>query len=478
MRERVHLVPRDLLGEEPVEAGPTDEARQGRRVAEAVRQPHAVTPDTELLLEEPLPVEELPHHRLARRHDRVALDPHAAERDEPPGRHCLLHPLEHLGPVVLDPLVLLGARHAVEEVVGLVDELGHGRAGASHLADGLAHRPQPRGVDVRVADGGDLVRALAGASAQGGGQRLAGIGRSFRDPLQLKEIQGVVQCLEDLHPPRPVRQLGLELEQDLDVQGKLLHLLLEHRELDPARGVQRCGRGRLDVALLRGQERVVFEQDRVRRRLEKELDDILPCCGIGYEHPLVARVDGLHRRPVRPVDQALALEARHVRVEPEVDQQLHAPPGPLGGNPTREPEPGRPPGGAPRHPDLVRRVGQPQPLRRWHRLARELVPLDRDGSGHSVHCWLDPLLQHTLRPADGQDDVIVHGCLSSGCRGRCPVCRCVARAAGARGPFRERTPPPEATAGLASQGRSTGSRTRAIRAQRRWHVGTLSTAGA
>ena len=47
-----------------------------------------------------------------------------------------------------------------------------------------------------------------------------------------------------------------------------------------------------------------------------------PAAALGHPYPLVARVQALHRRAVGPVDQALALEARHVLVEAEVDDRL------------------------------------------------------------------------------------------------------------------------------------------------------------
>ena len=97
MREPVHGVPRDLLGEEPPGAGQLHDLRQGRGVAEGVGQPDLLALDPEIVQEELLADHELPGHRLAADHVGVGLDPHAADGHEPAGVDLFLHPLEELG---------------------------------------------------------------------------------------------------------------------------------------------------------------------------------------------------------------------------------------------------------------------------------------------------------------------------------------------------------------------------------------------
>ena len=92
VRELVGLVPGDLLGEEPARTRRRDDLRQRAAVAERVGQPDLLGLDAELLKEEPLAVHELAGHRLAARHVRVRLDPHAADRHELACRDLLAPP--------------------------------------------------------------------------------------------------------------------------------------------------------------------------------------------------------------------------------------------------------------------------------------------------------------------------------------------------------------------------------------------------
>ena len=62
--------------------------------------------------------------------------------------------------------------------------------------------------------------------------------------LQVEGVEGVVERLQDPHPARPGRQLGLQLEQHLDVEREVVDLALEDREVHPPGRVQRArGRG-------------------------------------------------------------------------------------------------------------------------------------------------------------------------------------------------------------------------------------------
>ena len=155
----VRLVPGDLLGQEPLVAGQYGELRVRRGVAEGVRQPHAAGLGTELLEEEPLAVDELARQGLAAGEVAVGLHPHAADGRPLARLHRLGDAAEDLRVTVLHPGVLLRLRageHQLGVVLGERGDVGEGPRG---LALGLAYGPQPGAVDVRVAGGGDGVRA-------------------------------------------------------------------------------------------------------------------------------------------------------------------------------------------------------------------------------------------------------------------------------------------------------------------------------
>ena len=155
---RVEPVPRELLREEAVDAGAAHDLRQLAVVAEHVGVPEHARAAAELALEEALAVDELAHERLAGGQVAVGLDPRPADREPLPGGDALADPRPEPGRAVADPRVLLGLR-AGEAVVGVaLHEPQLGRERPHALAEGLLQRPQPRRVDVGVADGGDLVR--------------------------------------------------------------------------------------------------------------------------------------------------------------------------------------------------------------------------------------------------------------------------------------------------------------------------------
>ena len=105
----------------------------------------------------------------------------------PTGTNCprptrVADPLEQLRVVLLHPGVLLRRGAGEHEARGRASiSVEHVRERARALADGLAQRPQPGRVDVRVADGDDAVRAgvrrrrrARGASDRAAGGRRAG----------------------------------------------------------------------------------------------------------------------------------------------------------------------------------------------------------------------------------------------------------------------------------------------------------------
>ena len=198
-------VPGQLLGEEAADPGAAHDLRELAVVAEHVGVPEHLGAAAEFALEEALAVEELPHERLAGGQVAVGLDPRPADRQPLPAAHALADPRVEPGRAVADPRVLLRLR-AGEAVVGVaLHQPQLGREGAHALAVGLLERPQPRGVDVGVADRGDLVRARAVAPGE---QRL--------------EDRAVARVAE-----------AVELAQELALPGAvgLVHQRREHAEV-------------------------------------------------------------------------------------------------------------------------------------------------------------------------------------------------------------------------------------------------------
>ena len=159
VRDAVGVVPGQLLCEEVLAAGQARHLRECAGVPEGVGKPDVGGLYAQLLDEEPLALDELPHQRLGADHVGVRLHPHAAHGDEPALLDPGAQPLEELGVAVLDPGVLLRRRARERDLVVRVHEGQHVGDRARHLALRLPHRPQPRGVDVRVTHGVQHVRA-------------------------------------------------------------------------------------------------------------------------------------------------------------------------------------------------------------------------------------------------------------------------------------------------------------------------------
>ncbi len=205
-----------------------DDLGQCRRIAERVGQPDLLAHHPELVVEEPLTVGELPGHRLGADHVGVGFHPHAADRDEPALGHRLGHAFEHLRPMFLDPGVLLGRGHRVDQIGILGQQVQLVGRGPGDLADGLAGRPQPGGVDVGVADSGDLVRAGVRRLGERRGQDLAGPIGACRLRRSRRQVHRLVQRQSDLCPPRVgLGQCRAELVQHVDVGRQLPDLLVE-----------------------------------------------------------------------------------------------------------------------------------------------------------------------------------------------------------------------------------------------------------
>ena len=319
VREVVDLVPGDLLRQEPLRARQLRELRQRPGVAEGVREPHLRAGDAEPVAVVRAAVEQLAAHRLAAGQVGVGLDPHAADGDDAAAGDGRAQPLEQLGVVLLDPRRVLrrGEGEAVLRVE--VEQAQLVGDGAGRLAAGLAQRPQPGGVDVRVADGRQRVRRGRGGAGEDVG----------------------------------------ELPERGDVGGNLPHLLVHDDEVGPAQRVQRRGACRRLLAELRLDERGIAEHDGVRGSLEVELE---PAVGTRFDgDPLVPGVVRLDDAAVGPEDEPLALEPGGGVLAAEVDDSLERlSPEALRDGPA-EAHPGRPPCRSPRASDLERLVVEGQP---------------------------------------------------------------------------------------------------------------------
>ena len=108
MRERVRLIPRQLLREHPFHTHVPCDGRQCCRVSEGVRQPHVFGHDAEFALEESLAFQELSNHCLPADHVRVGFDPLASDDYPPAFGNALTQALEHVRGLVTQPLILLG----------------------------------------------------------------------------------------------------------------------------------------------------------------------------------------------------------------------------------------------------------------------------------------------------------------------------------------------------------------------------------
>ena len=253
----VDLVPGQLGGHEVVDAALLHDLGQGAGVAEHVRQPQDAVVHAELLLEEPLAVDELAHQGLAGGQVAVGFQPHAALRLPAALLDALLDALIEGGIALLQEVV----QHRLaghEAVAGeLLHELEHRGEAPGHLLPGLGHGPPPGHVDVGVADaGGDdivpaaqlLVEVLGdiGLGLPQGGVEALGIGLP-----QIQEVDGLVKGRLDgqalltvlLHPGE-----GAEGDLDVPVQAVDLLVLLVEVHQEAELGVEGAGIG-LDVQL-------------------------------------------------------------------------------------------------------------------------------------------------------------------------------------------------------------------------------------
>jgi hypothetical protein len=176
VRKLVELTPRNFLGEKILHAALAHDLRQRSGVPENVRNPHVLCFVAKLLFEIPLSVQDLPDERFARDKVAIGLDPHRAYGFPLAAADGFLDAFPNARIIRFHPRVLLRLRAGeyVSGVLSHVAEGGRKRAGA--FADRFAKRPEPGGIDVRVANSGNNVHRVAIVAehhtVEGGGSSL------------------------------------------------------------------------------------------------------------------------------------------------------------------------------------------------------------------------------------------------------------------------------------------------------------------
>ena len=335
VRRRVEPVPRELLCEEAPDPGAAHDLRELAVVAEDVGVPELAAAAPELALEEPLAVQELADERLARRQVAVGLDPRAADGHPPARLGVREDPAIEVGAPLADPVVLLGLRAREPELRVAVHVRRLRAECPHHLSLRLGQRPQPRGVDVRVADRRELVDVRAVPVGEKRLQdRFALVPR--RAVVLDPDVAEAVELGEQLSRPRLVKAVhgvGLEPAEDIEVVVQIPRPAVEPG--DPAavehdRLERRIRAGELAELAVTGQLDTQVEPLASRGRVEHRRVDA---------GAVRARVEPLHRPAVHP--QGRLAVAHPLEVDPLA--------GPLGGDRCLDPEP-------------VRRPQRPEPV--------------------------------------------------------------------------------------------------------------------
>ena len=255
----VVLIPADLGSEELVHPGFQQNLGQGGAVAEHVRQPEDVAVHPELLLHEPLAVEDLTDQALAGGEVAVSLQPHGALHLPAALPDPLEDLLVELGGVLLDVLVELGLG-GHELVFGvLLHQPQHGGEAALGLLPGLGQGPQPGYVDMGVAHAVDhrslpaalLLEKLLPQAGPGGVHAL--IERFAAGTAQVHQLHGPLQG-----PQNPPVVLALLVQAAGGVQGHLqvivqpVHRAVQPGQLHAALGGELVGPGvEVEVGVIR-----------------------------------------------------------------------------------------------------------------------------------------------------------------------------------------------------------------------------------
>ena len=183
-------------------------------------------------------VHQLPHEALAAGQVHVGFHPHATHRLPLAAGDALADALEQGRVLLLDPLVLRGLR-ADEAVLGVVVHHHRRRGeGAGTFTLCFPKRPQPRGVDVRVADGDHLVGARCSAVGEHGREQATGDGRGVGDVGVVERAEGppaqhfVAAAVAELNKLCTLAAAGLpgqrhhQPEQHLRVEQEVEHLVV------------------------------------------------------------------------------------------------------------------------------------------------------------------------------------------------------------------------------------------------------------
>ena len=113
----VENAPRKLLRKEVVHPREPDKLGKCTSQTKSVRQPRGLAADSESALEETLTEDELTSKPFARRHIGVVFNPGAPDRVELSLEDLGLDAFEQLWVELLEPLVLLSARHGKHKTV-------------------------------------------------------------------------------------------------------------------------------------------------------------------------------------------------------------------------------------------------------------------------------------------------------------------------------------------------------------------------
>ena len=348
---RVEAVPRELLREEPRDARLAHELRELAGVAEDVGLPELRASPAELALEEALAVQELAGERLARGQVAVGLDPRPADRRPLAARDALADVVPERRVVLADPRVVLGLRGA-EDVLGvLVHEPHLRRERPLRLAPALLERPEPGGVEVRVADRGELVRPAVGVALVQRGEDRAGRPPGGAVP-GVPGVAEVVEAGEQLARERGVDAvLALQRAERGEVEAQAPGVGVEAGELA---GVEDERRAR-PVAAARALADDAEPEGVVAGDLERERDGLSPARGLDQRR-VGAR---LARGAVEALDRPPADPER--RLAAGVGDQVDAGAGPVRRHGGRDAQPvggeQRPELGAERDGRVVERVG-------------------------------------------------------------------------------------------------------------------------
>ena len=407
----VGVVPGELLGDEPVDAGGGHDLGQGGGVAEGVGQPQLPALDAEALGEVPLAEDDLAHQRLARGQVAVGLHPHPAHRHELAGADPGGDAGEQLRVALLDPGQVLG-RRAHEAVVG---ERFHQRDGggecAGALADGLPQGPQPGRVDVGVADGRDpgavgrpgrgvAVGGRAGPGPEergqgrpGGGGRPGDVGRIDEGAGGAQRGLGVAGSIRAGFP------VGGEADGQPEVAGQRRHRRAADGQLaaaqDEAGGPARVGPQLRPVEA----RHPVLRGRRVGRRFDVEVDGSAAGGGVHDRRGrmLVGQPEERDEAPagLRPGGEDQELAAGDRRPHPErLQPEHHLLAGPIRGDAALQTEPGGPPARPPGVADAEGAVGPDERFGRADRLPRDVVGRDRERVPGAEHRRRDDVVEH------------------------------------------------------------------------------------